>query len=85
MTKVPKIVEPREMNLWEAVAWAMEGQTRIIDAQVRICIWETERIVKRARAHSTWDTCFHRCLWELQRSWEKRPVPQTETACGEKE
>lgn len=72
--RVPKVIEPRAMNLWEAVTWAMEGQERLIDAQVRMCVWETERIVKQARAHSTWDTCFHRCLWELQIAWDKRCV-----------
>lgn len=60
------------MTLPEAVEWAMKGQTRLIDAEVRICIWETERIVKQARANPTWDTCFHRCLWDLHRAWEKR-------------
>lgn len=68
----PKIVEERSMTLPEAVEWAMKGQTRLIDAEVRICIWETERIVKQARANPTWDTCFHRCLWDLHRAWEKR-------------
>lgn len=68
---VPKIVEAREMTLPEAVRWAMEGQTRLIDAEVKICIWETERIVKQARTHDTWDTCFHRCLWELHKEWER--------------
>lgn len=71
MIAVPKIVEPREMRLAEAILWAMEGQTRLIDAQVKICIWETERIVKQARANPTWETCFFRCLWELQKEWER--------------
>lgn len=59
------------MTLPEAIQWAIEGQTRLHDARVRICIWETERIVKQARANSTWETCFHTCLWALDRAWEK--------------
>lgn len=68
---MPKVVEERSMNIDEAIKWAMEGQTRLIDAQVKICIWETERIVKQARANPTWDTCFHRCLWALNEAWDK--------------
>lgn len=70
MRDVPQITEPRPMTLPEAIAWAMKDQARLIDAQVSICIWETERIVKQARAHPTWETCFHHCLWELQKAWE---------------
>ena len=65
-------LQPQPMNLWDAVKWAMEGQTRLIDAEVRICIWETERVVRQARANPQWETCFHRCLWELHRAWEAR-------------
>lgn len=75
MITVPKIVEPRLMTLPEAVRWAMEGQTRLIDAQVRICIWETERIVKQARANPTWETCFFQCLVALQKAWDLRSPP----------
>lgn len=59
------------MNLEEAVKWAMEGETRLIDAEVKLCIWETERIVKQARANPKWETCFHRCLWDLHEAWAK--------------
>jgi hypothetical protein len=75
MSAVPKIVEARAMTLPEAIRWAMEGQTRLIDAQVKICIWETERIVNQARTNPTWDTCFHRCLWELGLEWAKQHPP----------
>lgn len=71
---VPKIVAQREMTLPEAVEWAMKDQTRLIDAEVKICIWETERIVKQVRANpagSSWDTCFHRCLWAVHEAWNK--------------
>ena len=68
----PKVMAEREMTLPEALKWAMEGQTRLIDAEVKICIWETERVVKQARANPTWETCFHHCLWALHRAWEQR-------------
>ncbi|HLA60946.1 MAG TPA: hypothetical protein VK626_01750 [Nitrospiraceae bacterium] len=70
----PRVVEPRRMTLTEAIKWAMEGQTRLIDAQVKVCIWESERIVKQARDNPTWDTCFHTALWELNKEWERRHV-----------
>lgn len=69
---VPRVTESRAMTLDEAIKWAMEGQTRLIDAQVKICIWEAERIVVQARANPAWDTCFHRCLWALQEAWDKQ-------------
>lgn len=72
MMVVPKIVEAREMTLPQAIRWAIEGQTRLIDAQVKICIWETERIVKQARANPTWETFFHRCLWDLGIEWDRQ-------------
>lgn len=72
--EVPKVTEQRRMNLREAIAWAMEGQTRLHDARVRLCIWEAERLVEWGRTHPAgpWETCFHALLWELDAAWSAR-------------
>lgn len=70
----PQIADQRPMTIAEAVRWARDGETRLIDAQVKICIWESERIVKQARANPTWETCFHTALWELNKEWERHHV-----------
>jgi hypothetical protein len=59
------------MNLTEAAAKACEELT-LIDALVYISVWETERIVKQARANETWETCFKVSFEEVFKEWFKR-------------
>lgn len=77
--KPPTVTETRRMNLKEAAKWAIEGQKSLRDAQVRMCIWEAERIVQQARKGPTWDTCFHMCLLEVQEAWDEVNGPAQRT------
>jgi len=49
------------MNITEATKRASEEST-LLDALTWICVWESERVVKQARANPQWETCFGICL-----------------------
>jgi len=59
------------MNITEATHRACEEPT-LADALTWICIWESERVVKQARANTQWETCFGICIRHvMEEYWEK--------------
>lgn len=59
------------MNFKEATDRACEEDT-LLDALTYICIWESERVVKQARANDQWETCFRISLkGVIETYWEK--------------
>ena len=56
------------MNITEALARAIQEPT-LLKAMSWICLWESERVVKQARAYPTWDTCFEHCLKLVIEAW----------------
>lgn len=58
------------MNITEATKRACEEST-LLDALTWICIWESERVVKQARANPQWETCFGICLKLVTEEYNK--------------
>ncbi len=58
------------MNLVEATTRACEEDT-LLDALTFICIWESERVVKQARANEQWETCFKHSLRSVMGKYNK--------------
>lgn len=73
------VTRVRGMNIDDAIAEALKRDS-LLDAQVYMCIWETERIVEQARKNPIWDTCFTRVLREVTKAWSDRAAPETGTA-----
>jgi len=65
------------MKIDEAVKKALQQPT-LVDALSWICLWESERIVKRAMTNYGYranDTCFRLCIERVIKAW-KEPPPQ---------
>ncbi len=59
------------MNIIEATNRACEEPT-LTEALTWICIWESERVVKQARANPQWETCFGICIrYVMDAYWKK--------------
>lgn len=50
-----------QMKLSEAVNRACQEPT-LLEALSWICVWESERIVRQAKASAHWQTCFGACI-----------------------
>lgn len=56
------------MTLQEAVGRACEKPT-LVEALTYICVLESERVVKQARANPQWETCFMQCIKPVLEVW----------------
>lgn len=65
-----------DMTLDEMLKKAVE-MPLLLDALTFACVWESERIVKQARAHEQWETCFRVTLEATMKAWFKQKIEKT--------
>lgn len=49
-------------------------ESTLIRALSWIAVWESERVVKQARANPQWETCFRRCFEAVFKRWADVPA-----------
>lgn len=66
-----------ELNITAATKRACEEPT-LLDALSWICVWESERVVKQARANPQWETCFKVCLQSVLDNYQQKGLDRPE-------
>lgn len=63
--------DEESMNITEATKKACEEPT-LLEALTWICVWDSERVVKQARANAQWGTCFKVCLKSVLDNYKQK-------------